>query len=191
LVLVREESVPNNVPAFVAPILADYRAHLNRSTPSSDTAADAGNTRADDETTPYGRFDALLKRFGLYTPDRSLEFIHLDYEELGPLETGLEEFTRDHPLDESSLAWYLDTAKEKWDRNAAEMHDVERKRELAAVIARNRREGLLLTIGSAFVTLLAFLFLPLLIQVEQNTRRTLEVQAAMKKGLERTVQSDA
>jgi len=37
--------------------------------------------------------------------------------------------------------------------------------------------------GSALAAMLSFLFLPLLIQIEQNTRRNLELQGALNKGI--------
>jgi len=47
-------------------------------------------------------------------------------------------------------------------------------RQLESLRVSSRRYVLLGTLGTAFVSLLAFLFLPLLIQIEQNTRRLVD-----------------
>jgi hypothetical protein len=56
------------------------------------------------------------------------------------------------------------------------------QQELADLAASTRRQELLVAIGGAIAGLLSFLFLPLMIQIEQNTRRSLALHAAERKG---------
>jgi hypothetical protein len=79
---------------------------------------------------------------------------------------------------ERAANWYVSefqlneetVRKAEGDADAAETQ-AKQQAELARLEASEERMRLLLTIGGAIAALLAFLFLPLVIQIEQNTRK--------------------
>ncbi|MGA2442194.1 MAG: hypothetical protein ABSH08_14675 [Tepidisphaeraceae bacterium] len=192
---VRAEKIPTNtIPPLVAPTVADYQNYKKSSSQASEASSSDQNSNTNQVAGPQVEtlevhFVRLLQTWGFTSSllERERDFNVMEEDEKQMLVNGLETFIHSPGKQvqadgQAAMGWYLDAFKEIWQEHSDAEHEAERKQELADNAASLRRQQLLIAIGSALAALLSFLFLPLLIQIEQNTRRTLELQVALNKG---------
>ncbi len=197
LLTAQADKVADAVQPFAAPTESDYQQYLKNLSPQSspspnppqDASAQAGTTQV---PTLEERFDAIIQGLGVYTQERAMEFAGMDYEAQGLLVDGLEKFirsVRSSGQRGDAVVWYIENFNANWQAYDNSKKDLQRRREQAALALSIRRQQLLVAVGSAIAVLLSFLFLPLAIQIERNTRRMLELQAAIKRNMPPTAGS--
>lgn len=179
------------VPPLAAPGAADYRQYLQPvgQSPADTGSADSGSVASPGEQQDRlfpKRFVAAARQFGLSNSmlyEIRSEIVGLGQDYWEPFVAGLERFAQDlkaagQPLNEATARWYV----QRFAQMAQERAVAERRRDqeqaVARAVAEGRRAYLLTIIGGAIAALLTFLFLPLLIQIEQNTRLLLLHEAA-------------
>jgi DNA-directed RNA polymerase subunit RPC12/RpoP len=130
------------------------------------------------------RFARMLRRHNAYTFDEYIEFVQMDSAAQQLFVDGLETFLQALPKSvtpQQAISWYSESFRSRL--TSIRSADAERRiaNERAELAARTRKQAMLTIMGTALGALMGFLFLPLLIQIEQNTRRTLELHATEKR----------
>jgi uncharacterized Zn finger protein (UPF0148 family) len=180
---VRADAPRQNVVVFAAPTLAEYLESI-KPPPTAEEAsrrASAPDRRPEERQsdTLTDRYVALLSQFGLDSVDRRLEFMRLTGGDQRALVEGLQRFIADGrqgggTVQATAVAWYISVYKSRWQASETAKEQARRQRAAAEADASAKRWQLLTVIGAAVAALMAFLFLPLLIQIEHNTRRVQE-----------------
>ena len=177
LAAVREDRPRAVAGAFQPPTTGEYRNYLNAigvSTPRGEgPLAGEGGSRLE---TIQDRYEEFLAEYQLNTFERQMEFIRLDREDQEALLASLRAWERSiaqlsPKAKPEAVSWYIRsflTKREAWRR---EQELDERAKRLATAEAAGKRWSLTLTIGGAVAALISFLFLPLLIQIEQHARK--------------------
>lgn len=192
LVMVKPEpprSEVTEVKKLVGASSSDYQDFLGRSRASDQTTnagrmASAGNAdssqSAGDATLPAIVHELLP--FSLGEASITPWVQQLDPQTEQTLLDGLRAFIRDgkqsgHPVDHDAVVWFfadfqtriaeVEESKRQAEQDAARAAE---ERSDANAAATEEREQLVMAIGGALAGLLSFLFLPLLIQIERNTR---------------------
>jgi Zn-finger nucleic acid-binding protein len=184
LLTVHAESFPI-VQSPGAPTFAEYKREAEplAAAPVNPVPSDVPGTQY---RTLDDRYAAILKQFNLDPTESSLALWQVDVESQEAFVTGLESFAADvakttSARDSSVISWYVSDFKSR----LTAYTEAERRRKddqiQAEAEAASKRASLGIAIGVAFAAMMAFLFLPLAIQIERNTRHTLELQAAIRK----------
>lgn len=172
LFTVHAEKPTTQVVTFSAPAIADYAATLARATPTRTADEQSDQGAAGSGRALYDDYEQFLARYGIRSSELVVEFIRMDSEAQHLLLDGLRALQKQAAvkIDDAAVLWYVRAFKARWDVAKESRDDRAREERFAEAAAKERRLQLLTAIGFSVAALMSFLFLPLLIQIEQNTR---------------------
>jgi hypothetical protein len=201
LVTVAEKAPVTVVPVMTVPTAAAYRQAMQPVAANQVGTADNSLTSSATETPIEKKITSLSRLFGIGEDHIWRAMREFDYGVWDEFLTGLEKFGAELKVQKqttnlAAAQWYIREFGDKESEVTKAQKQRDEEQAMARFEAATRRSYFTTLLAGAVGALLTFLFLPLLIQIEQNTRKLLEhgtsgAEVATPINLSRNVPSEA